>query len=203
MAQGSFVQVSPASTGVKLATGATYTENANTVQDPKVIQGEAYLPVYTFVASAVALSTSTSHLLEIMAGAALNVRIRRITVTQNTASGAVNAVAYLLFRLTTAGTGGTAVTARPFDTSDAAAGATGMTLPSSKGTEGVQLWQESAWVGTAAIPIAASALRWVEVDMDKPIIIPAGTSNGLAIKMVGGSAAGTVDISVEFSETSF
>lgn len=198
----SFVQLPTDSVGKKLAAG-TYTENSQTVYDQKVIPGEAYVPVYMVVASGLA-TTAAGHQIEIMAGSTLNVRIRRIVMTQNGASAGVNAVSFQIWRLTTAGSGGTAITPQPLQTTDIAAGATAMSLASSKGTESVQLWQETVWMGTAAIPTPNSALRWQQLDFSKPIVIPAGVTNGIAIKQVAAGSSGyTFDFAIEFAETSY
>ncbi len=203
MAQGSFVQVAPNSTGVKVATGPAYTENSNSVQDEKFIPGETYLPTYTAVASQVSWATTASHAIQIMAGAALNVRIRRIRVSEHSVPAAISANEMQLVRVTTAGSGGTAITPRPFDTSDAAAGATAQTLPSSKGTEGAILWSEDLALGTGTVITQTRIFEWFQVDENKPIIIPAGTTNGLVLKIIAGVASATCNITVEFVETSF
>lgn len=195
-----FVEVTSGS-GLKLHTWSR-TIGANTVHDEFTLPGEYPLATYSVVATAVSTATANDHLLQIMAGSSLNVRIRSITISQAAAAGSVASARFQLFRLTTAGTGGTSITARPYDTADAAAGATAMTLPSSKGTEGVTLFVESMWLGTAAIPTHRVA-DWIQTPGTKPILIPAGTSNGLAIKSINAVASATVDIAVEFVETSF
>jgi hypothetical protein len=186
--------------GPKLATSPTYTDNAsNVVQDQKVILGENIEGSYTLSASAVAIATGNSHLFQVMAGGSLNVRIRRIRITQFAAAASVAAGDVQLWRLNSAGTGGTVVTARPLDTTDTA-GATGMTLPSAKGSELAQLWAQSQWHGTGAIPIR-DTWEWTQHPGMKPILIPAGVANGIAIKQITGIATVTVDISIDFTET--
>lgn len=197
----SIVQVTEGS-GKKLHTWQR-TIGANNVEDEAVFPGEYPLASYTALASGLSGATANSHLIQVMAGAALNVRIRRIRLTQLAAPGAVTAYSFALFRLTTAGTGGTAVTARPYDSADAAAGAAPMTLPGVKGTEGVQLWQETAYLHTAAIPMRPAVFEWLQSPNAKPIVIPAGATNGLALKNISGVAAVTFDVVVEFVETSF
>lgn len=178
------------------------TIGANVVEDEYTLPGEYAYATYTFSASAVSHATAASHMLQIMAGASLNVRIRKIVVSQRGVPAAVISTEFVFVRLTTAGTGGTVITARPYDGADAAAGATGMTLPTAKGTEGVTLWDESIWLGTVAVPVATNKLVWTQTPGTKPIIIPAGTTNGLAIKNSAGSTA-TMDITVEVVETNF
>lgn len=198
----SIIQVAPDSTGKKLHTNSR-TIGANTVEDEFTLSGEFPYATYTVVAASVATTTAASHLMQIMAGASLNVRIRRIRVTQNVAPAGVTVWPLQVLRLTTAGTGGTSVTARPYDSADAAAGGGGMTLPSAKGTEGVILWDQALWLGTGAIPVNNNSMEWIQLPNSKPILIPAGTSNGIAIKNTIGVATSTVDISIEFVETAF
>ena len=177
----------------------------STVHAGFVLPDEYPYATYSVVAAGVSGATAASHILQIMAGSSLNVRIRSICVEQFAVPAAVAAYSLQIFRLSTAGTGGTAVTPRPYDSADAASGATAMTLPSSKGTEGVQLYQEALWMGTAAIPTANNRMEWPNIVYGgmKPIVIPAGTSNGVAIKNPGGLAGVTFDVTVELVETAF
>lgn len=175
---------------------------AVTREDEFVIPGEFPLPTYSVLSSAVVTATANSHLLQIMAGASLNVRIRRIRIMEATPPAAVSTQVLQLFRLTTAGTGGTVITPRPYETGDTV-GATAMTLPTVKGTEGVQLREHIIWMGTAAIPTALPYVEWRQEPNAKPIIIPAGATNGIAIKNPVGLAAATVYIEVEFVETAY
>jgi hypothetical protein len=182
------------------------TIGANDVLDEYVLPGEYALASY-FVSplAAVSVATANDHALQIMAGSSLKVRIRRIRWEQNgnATTGAIGNVE--LFRLTSAGTGGTAVTPRPFDTSDAAAGCTAMTLPTAKGTEGVLLARIAfAYRQTVATSGAQTnpVWEWTQLPGTKPLIIPAGTTNGIALKVSGNTGA-TVIINVELVETSF
>ena len=81
MATESFVNVTEGS-GKKLHTNQR-TIGANAVEDEYVLPGEFPLPGYFAVANAVAATTANDHLLQVMAGASLKVRIRRISVSQN------------------------------------------------------------------------------------------------------------------------
>jgi len=209
MSVGDNIQVTEGS-GKRLATGATYTENSQTVRDEKSILGENYLASYTITTSGtsgVSIATANSHPLQIMAGASLKVRVRRIEVHQATVATTVALPVFSLFRLTTAGSGGTAVTPNPLNPADSASGATAMKLPSSKGTEAAEI--------TTAVPyfmqtLAASnqliqpIIVW---DFDRPrsqpLIIAAGTSNGIAVKNVTAVAAGQVVIVAWIDETPF
>lgn len=181
----------------------TKTISSNTVHREFMLIDDWSLPTYTVTAAGVATTTAASHLMQLMAGSSLNVRIRRIRVTQNAAAGSVSVYPLQLVRVTTAGTGGTAITARPYDTAASAAGAAGMTLPSAKGTEGNILWDESIWLATGAIPGVLNKFEWVQLPNSQPLIIAAGTSNGIVIKNTSGIATSTLDIAVEFTETSY
>ena len=75
----SIVQVTEGS-GKKLHT-FNRTIGANSVEDEVVLLGENYLASYMIVAAASA-ATANSHVLQIMAGASLKVRVRRIEVQQ-------------------------------------------------------------------------------------------------------------------------
>jgi hypothetical protein len=201
----SIVQINEG-TGKKLA-AATYTENAQVVYDQKFIPGEFYLASYSVVAEAVSIATANDHVLQIMAGASLNVRIREIKIEQAANATGAGAKSLQVLRLTTAGTGGTAITPSKFDTSDAASGATAMTLPTVKGTESTLL-KSTIMVFRQAISATSGGqldddFTWVQKPNEKPLIIPAGVANGIAIKIVNATAGSTVTVNVELVETSF
>ena len=187
------------------------TIGANTVEDEVMLLGEQYLAHYRVVpTSAVSLATGSSHLLQIMAGASLAVYVRRIRIYQVVAAttAAINNIS--LFRLSSAGTGGTSVTPAPADTTDSAAGATAMTLPTAKGTETTLVGFQSFLLYQTA-PTAGGGLNAVLLcDWDferlrtKAERIPAGTANGLAIKLSSTAAAGaSVLIEADISEANF
>lgn len=174
------------------------TISAVQVLDEFVLPGEYPYPTYTVYAAGVSGATAAAHIMQLMAGSTNVLRIRRITVQHIVAPA--NANRFEIVRLTTAGTGGTAVTARPLDTADAAAGAAGMTLPTAKGTEGVFLGSLVPDVVTAAGTTAK--WEWLQHPSSKPIIVPAGTTNGIALK-VSGLATATYDVEILFVETAF
>jgi hypothetical protein len=143
-----------------------------------------------------------------MAGASLKVRVRRIEIHQYQAATAAAIMITQLYRLTTAGTGGTVITTQPLDTTDPAAGATAMTLPTVKGTEATN---PTAWAGPimwqtigASSSFPTPAVVW---DFDrprtKPLILQAGATIGIAIKNVTAIAAGGVVIMVWLDESNF
>jgi hypothetical protein len=174
------------------------------VQDQFTLPSEYPYPTYSVSAGNIVLATAASHLLQIMAGSSAYVRIRRITWQNLTAPAGVTIMQLQLFRLTTAGTGGTSITPRRFNMGDAAAGATAMTLPTAKGTESDQLYERAMFLSTAAVPTGPLGMwEWTQHPGEEPIIIPAGTSNGLVIKNVGAVATATCSMTVEFTETSW
>ena len=201
MAEG-IVQVTEGA-GKKLHTW-NRTIGANSIEDEFTLPGEFPYATYSVIAGQVSTATANSHLIEIMAGATLPVRIRRISVIQTAAPGAVTLSQLQLFRLTTAGTGGTVVTPQKYDNADAASGATCMTLAAVKGANGAQLWERPFMYGTAAIPPGALSIwNWEQLPNEKPIIIPAGATNGIAIQNPVAVAVATVGITIEFVETNF
>lgn len=183
------------------------TVGANNVEDSFVLLSEPPYASYSLTTNPVAVSTANSHLLQIMAGSSLKVRIRRIEIWQVTAITAGALFDLQLYRLTSAGTGGGAAGSSALDPSEAAAGATAQTLPSSKGTEGDLLARGYPYliqtVG-ASESFTNPVLVW-NFDQPRvpPLIIGAGTSNGIAIKNASSAAAGTVGIQVWFSETAW
>jgi hypothetical protein len=178
------------------------TVGANDVHDEATVPGEYPLPGFTASAAGVATTTAASHLMQLMATATGPLRVRRILVTQNAAAGAVGGLPLQIVRLTTAGTGGTVITPRPLGTGTAAA--TAMTLPTAKGTDTTAiLWEESIWLGTAAIPGLKNWMLWEQLPNSEPIIIPTGTANGIAIKNTAGVATSTLNIVIEFVQALF
>jgi hypothetical protein len=134
----SLVQVTEGS-GKKLHTWQRVI-GANSVEDEFVIPGEYPLASYVGQNAGSSIATANDHV-QLMAGAALNVRIRRIRVEQAALATTAVLAAFGVYRLSTAGTGGTAVTPRPLDSADAACGATMASIPGVKGTEGVELFR--------------------------------------------------------------
>ncbi len=179
---------------------------ANTVLDEFTLPGEYPLPSYFVQASSISGAISADHLLQIMAGASLRVRVRRIYVEQSALITAASELSIDVLRLTTAGTGGTAITPAKFDTADAAAGCTAMTLPTAKGTEGTVLLrrrlmptQTYATAGLERVP----CFEWFQMPNTEPIVFGSGTANGIALKITTGRAGLTLDATVELVETAF
>jgi len=183
------------------------TSGADTVETYLASQHEPHLATYTVQSGgAVAALTANDHTLQIMAGATLRVHLRRLLLYQVANAAADASFQFSLFRLTTAGTGGTAITPRPMDTADAAAGATAITLPTAKGTEGVVLWTGRVFIDNSVIVFGGAAhplldLDWRRDPLTKCPIIPAGTSNGLALKQINNDASATFLVHAVFVES--
>jgi len=179
----------------------------NTVHDEVILHGEPYLATYVIApAASVSIATANDHVCQVMAGASLNVVIRRIRVYQTVPTSSATFSQLALFRLTSAGTGGTAITPAPLDSADAASGATAMTLPSAKGAEGVQVGRQAMGI-TQTQPVAGIGPVLVEWDFErfrtKGLRIASGTSNGIAIKSLTAAAAASVQFEILISELNF
>jgi len=202
----SIVQVTEG-TGKKLHTFQR-TIGANSVEDEVVLLGENYLAGYTVAPVAnISIATVNAHALQIMAGATLNVYIRRIEVYQSVLATAAGYMGLAVYRLSTAGTGGTVYTPSKLDPADAASGATAMTLPTAKGTEGVALW-----LGTFSLmqTHAASTPQnqpLAVIDFERPrskaLKIAAGTANGIALKLTVGNAGASINVVAWLDEANF
>lgn len=205
MSSGSFIGVTPGS-GAKISTGPSYTEAGNIVQDQKVILGEQYLASYVITAGLVSLATASSHLIQIMAGSSLNVRIRRIEIWPNGFASTPTVDGFNLLRLTSAGTGGTVMGLAAMNPADAAAGATSMTLPTVKGVESNSLLAANCGIWSAA-PTAGTYGPLIAWELDgehlPPVVIAAGTANGVAIKNAAGVTGGSVAINIWLTESPF
>lgn len=183
------------------------TIGANTVEDEYQIIGDQPLATYVIDTSGTSIATANDHPLQIMAGGSLNVYLRRLRAWQLALATTAAIVQFSLFRLTTAGTGGTASGLDPLDSSDAGANGTAMTLPTAKGTEGARLYNWTAGL-IQTVSTAGEPTLLFDLDFDKnPRLkiprIPAGTTNGLALKNVTGHAAATILIAAEVTEANY
>jgi hypothetical protein len=202
----SIIQLNTGSGGPKAHT-FNRTIGANSVEDEVVLLGENYLASYIAHPNAnLSTATAASHIFQVMAGASLKVRIRRIEVYQSVLATTVSFIDLQLWRLSSAGTGGTAVTPALLDTTDAASGFTLMTLPTAKGTETtlvvaqVAILVQTLGTGTFAAPIAIFDFDRLR---SKPLTIAAGATNGIALKNGGGVAGASVSVNVIFDESNF
>lgn len=185
------------------------TIGANTVEDETVIPGEHYLATYILSTSSnVSGATTGDDMIQLMAGASLNLRIRRFRMESAGITAAAIAT-FQLARVTSAGTGGTALTPVKFDNADAAAGATGASgVPNAThGTIGSVFWTRTMYpVQTPAAaggPSPNPGIEWVQQPGTKPIIVPAGTTNGIVLRNAAGRAGSAYYLEIEFVETSF
>lgn len=182
----------------------------NTVEDQVVLMGEPYLAGYIATpatSGARSTATASSHIFQIMAGASLKVRIRRILLYQAAAATAATLATVALQRLSTAGTGGGVETVVPLDPSDAGAGATCMTLPTVKGTVGALVGFRTCYMMqtiAASAQLQAPLLDW---DFDrlhqKPLIIPAGAANGICLQWNTATAGASVLFEVWLDESNY
>ena len=188
-----------------------YTRGGTSGHVPYVLEGEhleaSYLANFNNGGAAVSAATANSHLVQVMAGSALRVYIRRIEVYQAAMATTATVANIGVVRLTTAGTGGTAQAVSALDPADAAAGATYMTLPSSKGTESNFIWFGTAYYMQTVGASAQLNQPILAVDFDRPrskaAVIAAGTANGFALKQITAVAAATVWVNVWLDELNF
>jgi hypothetical protein len=174
------------------------------VHNEVVTLGEQYLATYTtFFSTAAAAASSDKHPFELMAGASLKLRIREITFWQQAASAAGTMMAFEILRLTTAGTGGTSRAVAALDPADAAAGATLMQTPTAEGTEGAILLV-AVYPTVTTLPNLAPAFSWKQLPNAKPIVVAAGTSNGIGLSITTGGGTGTtIRGYIVFDESNF
>lgn len=179
------------------------TIGANDVHDEFVLPGEFVYASYTVRFHNISTATANDHIVAIWAGSSLNVRIRHIFLEQHNLAGTATATPFELLRTNTTPSGGTAITMGKMDSADATAGFSAASLPSTKGTEtGVALLGWSIEL-LAAVPRALHQIEWSQHPGMKPIIIPAGTTNGIALKVISAVATASVSGFIECVETNF
>ena len=196
----SYISVTQGS-GTKMATN-NYTDGADSKHDELVVFGEQFLPTYTVSISGTSIATANDHVIALNAGASLKLRIRRIYIRQAGLAGAANTGLFEIRRLTSLGTGGSTLGPANYDPTDATAGATAKALPTAKGTETDRL-QVATLTMVAAQPTTGIEWEWRQMPGTKPIIVPAGTANGIAIKSVTAIASATVAAVIEFDESAY
>jgi len=178
----------------------------NTVEEEAMFLAEQNAPTYAWTTPGLSLAAA-GDLMQIMAGASLNVYLRRILVYQHIAATTAAIAEFQLVRLTTAGTGGTAVNPLPLDSTDNAASSAGMTLPTARGTAGNRLWHGDAGL-LQTMPTSGASLLLLDLDFDKLLRgkvprIPAGVTNGLAFQLVSTHAGAQVIIAAYLAEQAF
>lgn len=186
-----FVQVNEG-TGKKLHS-VDRTVGANIVHDSVTVPGEPYRATYSVSVTGVSTGTSGGRLLSIFAGATLPVRLWYLRVSQLALAGAAARADLVIQRITALGTAGTVANITRHDNADPANAFTAESLHQGSSLTGA-LWRQGFTLSAAA-PITAPD---VELDLrgghNKPLVIPAGTSNGLALVIVTGIATSTVNI---------
>ncbi len=181
----------------------TRTIGSNTVHDEFTLPGEYPYASYVTFTTGISAAVANDHIIELMAGSTLNVKVRRIRVEQSANATAAAVTGLQVWRMSTAGTGGGVLTPAKFDVADAASGATAMTLPTAKGTELTQLfqfamvWRQAVSATTAQVD---DAWEWAQLPGQKPLVIAAGTTNGLCIKSTAAVAGLTLNCTIEFIE---
>jgi hypothetical protein len=93
------------------------------------------------------------------------------------------------------------------DPSDTSAGTTAMVLPSSKGTQGSILYFGGMYMmqtlGVSSPLLTPGLVLDFDRPRTKPLIIPAGTANGIAIATNTAVAGGSVEFNVWLDETQY
>lgn len=182
------------------------TVDAATVHVQKVAVDEAFMATYTItVFTAVTISSADKHIVQIMAGGTNRVYLRRLRFWQAANATTTQNISLVVYRLTTAGTGGTSYTPVALDPSSSAAGATAMTVPTSKGTEGSLLDQWFPTIHTTATTVGLRPmldLSWDGLREQSPTIA-AGTSNGIAVKCQSSDATATIAWQATICEASY
>lgn len=188
--------------GTKLHT-FTRVNGVDTVHEGVYLDGIQPYPTYAVAIAGVSTATASSHSVQLMAGANLHLYVVRIKIAQHALASASTVQQFSIRRLTTAGTGGTVITLSAYDTTDPAAGASSMSLPTALGTEGNTLRQMTVGLTQTAPITNANSDEWIIAPLEKPIRIPAGVTNGLVVKNISAIATATVDINIEFFELAY
>jgi hypothetical protein len=201
MAEG-IVQISEGS-GKKLHTFER-TVGANSVHDSVMVPGEPYRATYQVLASQVSTATAGGRLLSVWAGASSPVRIWYVSIYQTALATAANRMRIVMQRHAVAGTDGTLLTNYRHDRSDPAPGFTARTLPTTAVSSDVFL--PASITMYQAHPIGAGASWEWSADKGgrlKPIVIPAGTTNGVAFINSVAVAGGSVEVTMILDEGTY
>jgi len=179
-----------------------------TKEDQIVVLGEHYLATYVMNGTAIATTTSASHLFALEADGTNYIRIHRIYVAQSDDVPAAASLAQLqVYRTTTASTTGTALSPRPFDFADTNPfGGRAVSIPGAKGTEGNMLLQGRIYLATSAVAASPTFWEWpgnATATVKKPIIVGPAITDGIALKIVTGIASAALDYTVEFTVSSY
>lgn len=171
----------------------------NDVHDSVTLLGEPYRATYSVVASAVSTALNGGRLLSIFAGPDLPVRVWYVSVSQVALAGAAGRADIFLQRTTASGTAGTAANITKHDNADADPDFTAESLHQGSTVAGV--FGRGALTLASAHPIIAPNAEFdFRNGHHKPIVIPAGTSNGLAVIIGTGIATSTVHVAAIVDE---
>lgn len=199
---------------IGLAEGATkylhaWYRNISSVDryEQYIQQAEPVAATYVVVAPDVPIGTASAHAVQIMSGASTYTRIHDIYVRQSGTADTAQAATFALYRLSSAGTGGTAITPAPYDTADTASATAAYYIgTATKGTETTMLNRFTLnLMETVPTTNAAPQIewRWSSSERCKPIIIPSGTGNGIALKVGTADTLAKLNIVIEFTETAY
>lgn len=196
-----------AGAGTKLRTKSRSIAS-QTVLSPFTTLDLPTLATYTMTGTGVSIATANDHPIELMAGSTLNNYVYRILVSQQVVATTAAIAQFRVLRVSTAGTGGSSLGINPLDTADSAAGSAGMSLPTTKGTEGAQIWADTAMmIQTVPTGGPTDATKMFDIDFErlygKPLRIPAGTSNGICFKNVTAVAGASIQFTVVYAEANF
>lgn len=174
----------------------------NSVHDSVMLAGEPYRATYTVVASAVSTALNAGRLLSIFAGPDLPVRLWFVSVSQQGLATAAGRADIFIQRIIVLGTPGTAASITKHDSSDPDPGFTAESLHQGSSMSGI-FAREGLTLAAAHPIIAPNAEFDFRGAHTKPIIIPPGVSNGLAIVIAAGIAGGSVHIAAIVDEGEF
>lgn len=185
-----------------------HTVGGTLVQRQAVVLGEQPLESYVLATyTNISTATANSHLVQLMAGAGNRQRIRRIEMYQTVAATTATLMNVQVWRVTTAGTGGSTFVIPPLDASGTAVDGTGMSLPSSKGTEWCIITVGSVYMMQTIAASAQLSQPSLVFDFDrhrsKPLITNAGTSNGIVVKNTTAVAGASVVFNIWFDEAAW
>lgn len=181
---------------------------ANIIEDEFNVPGEFPYPSYTVDVDAISMANAGDDIVQIMAGAALNCRIRSIDIRQAAAATAVAVRTLTIARITSAGTGGAVVTPSKMSNADGAySGAAASLVPNAThGTIGAVIRTvrfalfQALSATQAQVP---DTFHWEQKPGMEPIIIPAGVANGLVIRNATATAGALLTVTIELVETAF
>lgn len=168
--------------------------------------GYSYRATYSIPLLNVTPTTATYVVAAINAGPLLNTRIRRIFVWNSGSFTAAQKTSFDLIRLTAASSGGVPYVPNSYDpivTRDNAYSGIILTTAPTVTTGGTSIFTFSAYSPGATTAFTPFAIDW-QSEITKAPIIPAGVTNGLALRVTnGGAGAAGLDITFELTEEEY